>query len=76
MTVRVTVVVCEINPDVPVTVMVEAPTFAVLAAVNVICPEAPGFKLRLEGIAVIPAGSPFKATVTGEVKPLIPFKVN
>jgi hypothetical protein len=66
--VREAVAVCEVVPDVPVTVIVGEEPTAAAEALSVNCPSCPGEMVVLAGDAVTPAGRPLRATLTGVLK--------
>lgn len=74
-TVRVSVVDAVVEPLVPVTVTVAAPTVAVFEAVNVsVLPDEPVTEVGLK-TAVTPAGSPLTLSAITPLKPLIELTV-
>jgi len=85
-TVRVMVVLCVVDPDVPVTVTVAVPVVAVEEAVSVsvevALPFAGGVTGLVENAAVTPLGKPVALSVVAELKPfrlvmvmvLVPFE--
>lgn len=62
-------------PDVPVNVTVALPAAAVDAADRVTFCAVPGVRVRVDGVAVTPAGRPVVATAMVPVKELIGFAV-
>ena len=58
-------------PEVPVKVIVDVPVVAVPPAVSVTVLTTPGARVRMAGLAAIPAGSPLMATVTVPLNPLM-----
>jgi len=74
-TLSVKLVVCEIEPDVPMRVIVLELAGTVGAAVSVMVWGAPGLRIKDAGFAVMPAGKPERATATEALKPLIPVVV-
>jgi hypothetical protein len=72
-TVRAMVVLCVIDPEVPVTVIVVVPTVAVgdavSVSVDVALPFAGGVTGLVENVAVTPLGSPLTLKVVAESKP-------
>lgn len=74
-TLRVSVVDAVVEPLVPVTVTVAAPTVAVFEAVNVsVLPDEPVTEVGLK-TAVTPAGSPLTLSAITPLKPLIELTV-
>jgi len=74
-TLSVKLVVCEIEPDVPMRVIVLELAGTVGAAVSVMVWGAPGLRIKDAGFAVMPAGKPERAKATEALKPLIPVVV-
>jgi len=72
-TVSEIVVLCEVEPDVPVIVTVAVPTVAVDEAVSVrtdvALPFAGGVTGFVENVAVTPEGRPLALSVVAELKP-------
>lgn len=72
-TVSVIVVLCEVEPEVPVMVIVAVPTVAVEEAVSVrvevALPLAGGVTGLVEKVAVTPEGKPLALSVVAELKP-------
>ena len=67
--VSVNVAVCNSPPEVPVTVIVLDPAFALAAAVNVIACDPPAAIVGVAGLAVTPAGRPLTAIPTPALNP-------
>jgi hypothetical protein len=59
------------EPEVPVNVTFALPAWALLPAVSVTLCGVPGLRESVEGVAVIPAGSPLRTIF---VVPANPFK--
>ena len=71
-TVTATVAVWVSKPELPVRVSVPAPAWAAAAALKVTVCAAPGARLRVDGFAVTPAGSPVNVTATTPENPFTP----
>ena len=69
-TVRPTVAVWVRAPDAPVTVMVSVLAVAEASAVKVRFCAMPGVSVRVDGLAVTPAGNPLQDSETDPVNPL------
>ncbi len=70
--VTATVAVWVSEPELPVRVSVPVPAWAEAPALKVTVCAAPGARLRVDGLAVTPAGSPVNVTVTTPVNPFTP----
>ncbi len=68
--VSITVAVWLSVPDVPVSVIVAVPAAAEDPAVSVKVWAAPGVRVKVDGLAVTPAGSPLRETLTLPENPL------
>ena len=64
---------CVRLPDVPVNVTVEVLAGEVRSVVSITFCGVPGVRLKVAGLAVVPAGSPVIATITVPLKPLTAF---